>query len=85
MPTLNQAEEAFLQALRDYVDFRFLKGVDAPSLQAGDLLVSRFIEFLDSRPLRKKGTEETVTVLIEKMTQMKDGRGTGQPPPEPGR
>jgi hypothetical protein len=85
MPTLNLAEESFLQALRDYVDFRFLKGVDEPSSQVGDHLVSAFIVFLDSRPLKKKGTEETITVLVEKIAQMKDGRGTGQPPPVPGR
>ena len=86
MPTQNLAEEKFLTAMRDYVDFRFLKGVDEPSLQAGDILVSTFTDFLDSRPLKKKGTPETVTFLIGKMTNMKDSGGTGQPPPakEPG-
>jgi hypothetical protein len=83
VPTQNQAEEKFLKAIRDYVDFRFLKGVDEPALQNGDLLVSTFTEFLDSRPLRDKGTPQTVRFLIQKMAEMKESGGTGQPPPEP--
>ena len=82
MPT-HPAEEKFLKALRDYVDFRFLKGVQEPALQAGDLLVSTFTEFLDSRPLKNKGKPATVTFLIEKMAAMKESGGPGQPPPDP--
>jgi hypothetical protein len=82
VPTQNQAEEKFLKAIRDYVDFRLLRGVREPALQNGDLLVSTFTEFLDSRPLKNKGTPETVTFLIRKMAEMKESGGTGQPTPE---
>jgi hypothetical protein len=83
VPTQNQAEEKFLKAMRDYVDFRILKGVDEPALQNADLLVSTFTEFLDSRP-NAKAKEETVNFLVEKMVKMAESRGGTQPPPRPG-
>lgn len=78
MPTLNEAEEKFLKAMRDYVDFRFLQGVDAPAKQSGDALVDTFKAFLRSRP-KSQDKAETVTFLVEKMAKMAESRGTGQP------
>ncbi len=86
MPTQNQAEDKFLKAMRDYVDFRFLQGVDVPALENADLLVDTFKAFLRSRPgVQAKG--EIVAFLVGKMEKMAESRGTGQPrnePPEPG-
>ena len=83
MPIQNVAEDKFLKAMRDYVDFRILKGVDEPPLQNADLLVSAFTEFLDERP-NSKAKPETVKFLVEKMAKMAESRGGTQPPPDTG-
>jgi hypothetical protein len=82
MPTQNVAEEEFLNAMRDYVDFRFLKGVDEPPLRNAERLVNTFKAFVRSRP-EAKDKVATVAFLVDKMGKLAESRGPGQPPPDP--
>ena len=82
MPTQNAEEEQFLKAMRDYVDFRFLKGVDEPSLHHAEQLTKTFKAFLRARS-GSKDKGETVAFLVEKMGKLAETRGPGQPRPNP--
>ena len=82
MPESQQAEQAFLTALKLYLDFRLgEQGTpqDAPPHVTG--FVQRFAVFLETRPGAQKN-RDAFDDLVAKMSHMKETRGPGGPKPE---